>query len=158
MYVPFHAWFLSLSIMFLKFSHVVYMCMCVCACVCVCVQSLSQVQLFCSPMDYSPPGSSVSGIFQARILEWVAISSSRESPRPRDGAHSSPALQADSLPLSHVGSPLCMINGYKWEALRFSFYNLWLVLFPPLGNTQPTLKNTPNCLIKLQATKVKLIT
>ena len=31
------------------------------------------------PMDCGPPGSSVHGIFQARILEWVAISSSRES-------------------------------------------------------------------------------
>ena len=38
----------------------------------------------CDPIDYSPPGSSVSGIFQARILEWVAISSSRESSWPRD--------------------------------------------------------------------------
>ena len=35
-------------------------------------------------MDYSPPGSSVPGIFQARILEWVVISFSRESLRPRD--------------------------------------------------------------------------
>ena len=34
----------------------------------------------CHPMDWSPPGSSVHGILQARILEWVAISSSR----PRD--------------------------------------------------------------------------
>ena len=33
----------------------------------------------CDPMDYSPPGSSVRGIFQARILEWVAISFSRGS-------------------------------------------------------------------------------
>ena len=31
----------------------------------------------CDPMDCSPPGSSVHGIFQARILEWVAISFSR---------------------------------------------------------------------------------
>ena len=38
----------------------------------------------CDPMDYSPPGSSVHGIFQARILEWVAISFSREYSRPRD--------------------------------------------------------------------------
>ena len=37
-------------------------------------------------MDYSPPGSSVPGILQARILQWVAISSSRGSSRPRDGA------------------------------------------------------------------------
>ena len=35
-------------------------------------------------MDSSPPGSSVHGILQARILEWVAISFSRESSQPRD--------------------------------------------------------------------------
>ena len=35
-------------------------------------------------LDYSPPGSSVHGIFQARIVEWVAISFSRGSSRPRD--------------------------------------------------------------------------
>ena len=34
---------------------------------------LSHVQLFCNPMDFSTPGSSVHGILQARILEWVAI-------------------------------------------------------------------------------------
>ena len=38
----------------------------------------------CSPMDCSPPGSSVHGIFQARILEWFAISFSRGSSQPRD--------------------------------------------------------------------------
>ena len=37
-----------------------------------------------TPMDYSPPGSSVHGISQARILEWVAISFSRRSSQPRD--------------------------------------------------------------------------
>ena len=37
---------------------------------------------FCDPMDCSPPGSSVHGISQARILEWVAISFSRELPHP----------------------------------------------------------------------------
>ena len=35
-------------------------------------------------MDYSPPGSSVPGIFQARMMEWVAISSTRGSSWPRD--------------------------------------------------------------------------
>ena len=35
-------------------------------------------------MDYSQPGSSVHGILQARILEWVAILSSRGSSQPRD--------------------------------------------------------------------------
>ena len=38
----------------------------------------------CDPMDYSLPGSSVYGIFQARVLEWVAISLSRGSSQPRD--------------------------------------------------------------------------
>ena len=38
----------------------------------------------CDPIDCSLPGSSVHGIFQARILEWVAISFSRGSSRPRD--------------------------------------------------------------------------
>ena len=38
----------------------------------------------CDPMDCSPPGSSVHGISQARILEWVAISFSRGSSQPRD--------------------------------------------------------------------------
>jgi len=38
-------------------------------------------------MDCSPSGSSVHGIFQARILEWVAISSSRGSSQPRDRTH-----------------------------------------------------------------------
>ena len=38
----------------------------------------------CDPMNCSPPGSSVPGISQARILEWVAISSSRGPSQPRD--------------------------------------------------------------------------
>ena len=38
----------------------------------------------CNPMDYSLPGFSVHGILQARILEWVAISFSRESSQPMD--------------------------------------------------------------------------
>ena len=39
------------------------------------------------PFDYSPSGSSVHGMFQARILEWVAISSSRGSSQPWDQTH-----------------------------------------------------------------------
>ena len=47
------------------------------------MKSLSCVQL-CDPVDCSPPGSSVRGILQARILEWVAISFSRGSSQPAD--------------------------------------------------------------------------
>ena len=48
------------------------------------VQSLSWVQLFCDPMDCSPPSSSVHRVSQARILEWIAISFSVGSSWPRD--------------------------------------------------------------------------
>ena len=46
----------------------------------------------CNPMGYSPPGSPIHEIFQARILEWVAISSSRGFSRSRDWISLSPAL------------------------------------------------------------------
>ena len=45
--------------------------------------SCSVMSALCNPMDCNLPGSSVHGIFQARVLEWVAISFSRRS-RPRD--------------------------------------------------------------------------
>ena len=57
--------------------------MCVCVCVCVCVHSLLRLTL-CDPLDCSPPGASVHRISQAWILEWVVISFSRGSSRPRD--------------------------------------------------------------------------
>ena len=61
--------------------------MCVCVCVCVCVTQ-SCLTLY-DPMDCSLPGSSVHGILQARILEWVVIPFSRRSSQPRDWTCSS---------------------------------------------------------------------
>ena len=58
----------------------------------------------CEPMDYIPPGSSVHGILQASILEWIAIPFSRGSPEPGIELIS-PALQADSLPSKPPGKP-----------------------------------------------------
>ena len=52
----------------------------------MCVHAQSCPALF-DPMDSSPPGSSVHGILQARILEWVAIPSSRGSSPLRDRTH-----------------------------------------------------------------------
>ena len=60
----------------------------------VVVWSLSRVRLFCDPMDWGPPSSSVHGISQARTLEQVAISFSRGSSEIKPV---SPALQVDSL-------------------------------------------------------------
>ena len=64
---------------------------------------LSHVRL-CDPMDCSPPGSSVHGILQARILEWVAMPFSRGSSRLKDQIWS-PALQAASLLSEPSGKP-----------------------------------------------------
>ena len=51
---------------------------------CVHAKSLQLRPTLCDPLDCSPQGSSIHGILQARILEWVAISSSRGSSQPRD--------------------------------------------------------------------------
>ena len=51
--------------------------------VCTCAQSLQSCPTVCDTTDYSPSGSSVHGILQAGILEWVAMPSSRGSSRPR---------------------------------------------------------------------------
>ena len=48
----------------------------------VCVLVKQSCPNLCDPIDYSPPGFSVHGILQARILEWVAISFSRGSSGP----------------------------------------------------------------------------
>ena len=67
-------------------------------------KSLQSCPVLCDLMDCSLPGSSVHGILQARILEWVAMLFSRGSSRPRDQTWS-PALQADSLPSEPPGKP-----------------------------------------------------
>ena len=64
---------------------------------------LSRVQL-CDPMDCSP-GSSVHGILQARILEWIAISSPGDLPDPGIEP-GSPAFQTDALRSEPPGKPL----------------------------------------------------
>ena len=50
----------------------------------ICLHGQSYL-ILCDPMDYSPPGSSVHGILQERVMQWVAIPFSRGSPQPRDG-------------------------------------------------------------------------
>ena len=76
---------------------------------CVGAQLLSHVQLFAtSSLDCSPPGSSVHEIFQAGILEWVAISSSRGSSQPRSQTRVSLG--------SCIGSQI-LYHRAIWEAL-----------------------------------------
>ena len=60
---------------------------------------------FCNPMDCGPPGSSVHGILQARIKEWVSVPSSKVSSGHRDQTRILGLLhwQAGSLPLAPPG-------------------------------------------------------
>ena len=53
-------------------------------CVCVHAKLLQSCLTLCDPIDYSPPGSSVHGILQARTLEWLTMPSSRGTSQPRD--------------------------------------------------------------------------
>ena len=71
--------------------------------------SVSQSCLtLCDPKDCNPPGSIVHGIFQARVLEWVANCYSRGSSQPRDQACISCGSCTGTwiLPLCHPGSPI----------------------------------------------------
>ena len=63
------------------------------------------------PVDYSLSGSSVHGIFQARTLEWVAISFSRGDLPDPGMEPGSPALQADSLLSKPRGNSFSLVNG-----------------------------------------------
>ena len=78
-----------------------------------CAESLSHVRLFVTPQT-SPPGFSMHGILQARILGWVAISSSRGSSQPRDQTRSPASLplagrfftiEPPGKPLDSAGTP-----------------------------------------------------
>ena len=64
------------------------------------------------PMDCSPPGSSVHGISQARILEWVSISFPRKSPQPREWTFVRQVLYRSSTWEVHEISPQACPNGY----------------------------------------------
>ena len=62
-------------------------------------------------MDSSPPGPSMHGILQARLLEWVAISFSMGSSQPRDQTRVSDIT--DTLPSELLGKPPCEIYGLQ---------------------------------------------
>ena len=82
-----------------------------------CVPACSVTQsclTLCDPMDCSPPGSSVHGILQARILEWVAISYSRGSSWPRDWTWVSCISCIGRQILHHCAT---------WEAIQPVFLN-----------------------------------
>ena len=76
------------------------------SCLCSCAQSCLTL---CDCMDCRPPGSSVHGILQARVLEWVAIPSSRESSQPsiKPASLASPALAGEFFTTVPPEKPYC---------------------------------------------------
>ena len=82
------------------------------------VHSVAQWCLtLCDSMDSTLPGSSVCGISQARIVEWVAMPSSRGSSPPKDQTHI-PCNSTDSLSLRPLGRPnflrvLCYVISWR---------------------------------------------
>ena len=83
----------------------------VCCRLWACCRFISKLSLtLCDPMDYSPPGSSLPGILQARILGWLPF------PSPGDLAHTaikpaSPALAGGFFTTEPSGSPEFMVEG-----------------------------------------------
>ena len=91
--------------------------------VCVSTKLLQSCQTVCDPLDWSPSGSSVHGILQARILEWVTMPSSRGSSWPRDWTRFSCISCIGRWVLyhkHHPGSPYIQYILYQFSSVQFS--------------------------------------
>ena len=100
---------------------------------CVCVCSVTQsCPALCNPMEYSLAGSSVHGIIQARILEWVAMPSSRGSSQPRDKPCVSyvSCIGRQNLTIAPPGKPYTTIS---------SVQSLSRVQLDPMNRSTPGL-------------------
>ena len=104
-----------------------------CSCSCSVTQSCPTL---CNPKNYNRPGSSVHGISQARILEQVAMSSSRASSQPRDWTHVSCTSCIGSWiffffkPLSHLGHPVL-----SWEHKLVQYFQNRISRYAKIWNT-----------------------
>ena len=90
----------------------------------------------CDPMDYSLRHSSVHGIFQARVLEWVAISSPGNLPDPtiKPG---SPTLRAEALPSEPQGKPMKGLSeGNMLICLHITFSDMSIFFLDFLKNAK----------------------
>ena len=106
-------------------------------CVCSVTQSCPTL---CDPMDCSQPGSSVHGVLQARILEWVAISYSRDA--SAISMHVSPPSWGSLLPtpLGHHTAPSwapCVIQKLPTSHLFYTWY--WIYVSYSLSLSHPLL-------------------
>ena len=115
---------------------------CAICCTSVCVLSHFNYVWLCDHMDHSPPGSSVHGILQARILEWVAISPSRGSSWPRDWTYISYVSCTDSWILYEADSSVGLSE--KLGHIQFSRQEYWsgLPCPPPRDLPNPGIEPT----------------
>ena len=96
--------------------------------ICVSAKLLQLCLILCDPMDYSPPGSSVHGSLQARMLEWVAMPSSRGSSLARDRTCISYVSCIGRWVLYHwyhLGSPWVHLHLCKWH--NSILFNGWVI-------------------------------
>ena len=113
-------------------------------CVCLCVLVAQSCLTLCDPMDCNPPGSSVHGISQAKVLEWVAISYSKRSSWPRGQTQVScigrrilesalscpPRLPASKRKQTFISTDLVSLLAFQWQGAgpRFLLHGVecWL--------------------------------
>ena len=111
--------------------------MCVCVCLCVLTQSCCTL---CDPMGCSLPGSSVHGIFQARILEWAVISYSRASSQHTEiepASLTSPVLAGGYFTTEPPGKPFSNLLECKilvWRGGSERVWNIYSEILPPGRN------------------------
>ena len=99
----------------------------------------------CNPMDYSLPGFSVHGIFQARVLEWVAISFSRGSAWPRDWTLVSRIVDRCFYCLSHQGRYIYIYIYVEREQVENNWEYRELVKESEVTQSCPTLCDHMDC-------------
>ena len=144
--------------------------------VCVCVLVAQLCPTLCDPMDCSPPGSSVHGILQARILEWVAISFSRGSSWLRDWTQVS-CIAGRFFTIWAVGKSLIIgyckdtnnllpyyNNNSSYCMLSTAMYRFYIISFNPLWNSMNKLCSfhyvtlTPvNCVLRETRRRLVLV-
>ena len=117
---------------------------------CACAKLLQSCLILCDPMDCSPPGSSVHGILQARILEWVAMPSSRGSSYSEIEPMTlrSPALAGEFFTTSDTWELQC----YLHYNIQFRCSVVSYSATPSIAACQASLSITnPRSLLKLMS-------
>ena len=113
----------------------VCLCVCVCLSVCLCVLLFYSQPTLCDPIDCSPAESSVHGILQARILEWVAMPFSRGSSCQGSNLHLLHLLhwQAGFLPLGPPGKPIWLTMNQKTLSEATKISDHFIILPSPVS-------------------------